>query len=147
MSEIDRTLAIQSLHDKLDRLEGSRGTREGRPTWQDLQTRFEIWKSEHIQDVGTPAGWGKGGGGGEIESRLAKLEAVSGAIETRLAALHDDVREIRSDIKTQFMSGIGAVVFVLAVWGAGYVRVDDKVDTLVEKIVYLSGLLEKVEKK
>lgn len=118
MKDVDVTLAIQSLHEKVDRLGDHRGD----------------------------SGGGGNGGSGHSDARLAAVEAKAASIENEVGRVRDELGVIRSDIKTQFLSGLVGIAFVLGVCGAGYARLDDKLDAVLEKIAAISVSVAKIEK-
>lgn len=67
---------------------------------------------------------GNGGGGNMLEARVAKVEAAVEAIQTTLTEARLDIREIRTDQKSNFklllIAGTAATISVLGVMAAGF---------------------------
>ncbi len=70
---------------------------------------------------------GSGTGGGNLEPRIAKLEADVGHILTYVGEIRDDIRDLRNDDK-KLLAGAAFVAIALigAIWYS-YCRLDDKI--------------------
>jgi hypothetical protein len=83
----------------------------------------------------TPARGGIGGGnGGDMEARIAALEATVKHIDTQIADLKNDFRDQRSDHKAQFYTGLGAIAAIFGAIFFVFFRLSDRFDVVVDKI-------------
>lgn len=78
---------------------------------------------------------GGSSGGGNVESRIAKLESD-------VENIKGNVSDIRDDLRHLLYLGAGAFIFLLGAFGYGYVRLDDKMIASESRVI---DKLDKIE--
>lgn len=111
----------------------SSGVRIGDDKYDDSQGKITqiptAWNNIH--NIKTT---GSGGGGGDMDSRIAKLESDVGHINSTLTDFKQDFRDFTRENKISALKIHlwGAVIVVLGGIATAYIAMDDKVTTLFE---------------
>lgn len=85
-----------------------------------------------------------GGGGDDMDARIAKLESDVHNIQENIGHIRDDIRELRGDSKRLLWAGIGAVGVIIVGGWVLYSKLSERTEQLVNKVNDVQVVIERI---